>query len=89
MMPTGKSDCDEMTGECVEITEEMITVSAVEPLEPTVEITVYSEEDIEAEPTIETIENPEITQDNLERTEAQAVVESTPSEVVTTYMENK
>jgi hypothetical protein len=44
---------------------------------------------MEAEPTIETIENPEITQDNLERTEAQAVVESTPSEVVTTYMENK
>jgi hypothetical protein len=71
------------------IKEEVITVSAVEALEPTVEITVYSEDDMEAEPTIETIENPEITQDNLERTEAQAVVESTPSEVVTTYMENK
>jgi len=63
------------------IQEEVITVSAVEPLEPTVEITVYSEEDMEAEPTIETIENPEITQDNLERTEAQAVVDTTPSEV--------
>jgi hypothetical protein len=64
------------------IQEEVITVSAVEPLEPTVEITVYSEEDMEAEPTIETIENPDITQDNLERTEAQAVVDATPSEVV-------
>jgi len=64
------------------IQEEVITVSAVEPLEPTVEITVYSEDDMEAEPTIETIENPDITQDNLERTEAQAVVDATPSEVV-------
>jgi len=64
------------------IQEEVITVSAVEPLEPTVEVTTYSEEDMEAEPTIETIENPEITQDNLERTEAQAVVDATPSEVV-------
>jgi len=63
------------------IQEEVITVSAVEPLESTVEITVYSEEDMEAEPTVETIENPEITQDNLERTEAQAVVDTTPSEV--------
>lgn len=64
------------------VQEEVITVSAVEPLEPTVEITVYSEDDMEAEPTIETIENPEITQDNLERTEAQAVVDATPAEVV-------
>jgi hypothetical protein len=64
------------------IQEEVITVSAVEPLEPTVEITVYSEDDMEAEPTIETIENPEITQDNLERTEAQAVVDATPKAVI-------
>jgi hypothetical protein len=67
------------------IQEEVITVSAVEPLESTVEITVYSEEDMEAEPTVETIENPEITQDNLERTEAQAVVDATPKTVVTEF----
>ena len=67
------------------IKEEVITVSAVEALEPTVEITVYSEDDMEAEPTIETIENPEITQDNLERTEAQAVVDATPKTVVTEF----
>ncbi len=64
------------------IQEEVITVSAVEALEPTVEITVYSEDDMEAEPTVETIENPEITQDNLERTEAQAVVDATPKAVI-------
>ena len=67
------------------IKEEVITVSAVEPLEPTVEITVYSEDDMEAEPTVEIIENPEITQDNLERTEAQAVVDATPKTVVTEF----
>jgi len=80
MMPTGQSDCDEMTGECVEITEEMVTVSAIEPLEPTVEITVYSE-DIDAEPTIETVPNPEIVKDNEERVEAQAIVDATPQQV--------
>ncbi len=67
------------------IQEEVITVSAVEPLEPTVEITVYDEDDMEAEPTIETIENPEITQDNLERAEAQTVVDDTPQAVVDAY----
>jgi len=84
MMPTGKSDCDEMTGECVEITEEMITVSAVEPLEPTVEVTTFDDSDPTAEPTIETVPNPEIVKDNLERDEAQAIVDSTPIEVINT-----
>ena len=69
------------------VQEEVITVSAVEPLEPTVEITVYDEDDMEAEPTVETIENPEITQDNLERAEAQTVVDATPQAVVDAYNE--
>jgi len=67
------------------VQEEVVTVSAIEPLEPTVEVTVYDEDDMEAEPTVETIENPEITQDNLERAEAQAVVDDTPQAVVTAY----
>jgi hypothetical protein len=61
--------------------EEVIVVSSVDPLEPTIKITVYSEEDIDAEPTIKIIENPLITQDNLERLDAQAVVDVTPPEV--------
>ena len=68
-------------GEVTYVQEEVVVVSAVEPLEPTVEVTVYSD-DIEAEPTIETIENPEITQDNAQRAEAQAVVDSTPQPVI-------
>jgi len=36
---------------------------------------------VDAEPTIETIENPEITKDNEERAAAQAVVDVTPQAV--------
>jgi len=63
------------------VQEEVVTVSAVEALEPTVEVTVYSD-DIDAEPTVNTVENPEITQDNTQRAEAQAVVDSTPQAVI-------
>lgn len=61
----------------VEYAVEVIVQTAVEPLEPTVERIVYSD-DFEAEPTVETIENPLITADNLERAAAQAVVDATP-----------
>jgi len=67
-------------GEPTFIQEEVIVQTAIEPLEATVEVTTYSE-DIDAEPVTTIIENPEITQDNLERAEAQAVVDATPAEV--------
>jgi len=67
-------------GEPTFIQEEVIVQIAIEPLEATVEVTTYPD-DIDAEPVTETIENPLITQDNLERLEAQAVVDATPAEV--------
>ena len=67
-------------GEPTFIQEEVIVQTAIEPLEATVEVTTYSE-DIDAEPVTTTIENPEITQDNLERLEAQAVIDATPQEI--------
>ena len=67
-------------GNPVYVQEEVITVTAIEPVEATVERTVYGD-DPDAEPTVEVIENPLITQDNLERAEAQAVVDATPQEV--------
>jgi hypothetical protein len=70
------------------VQEEVVVVSAVDPLDATVEITVFNFDDFEAEPSINTIENPEITQDNLERTEAQGVVDTTPLEVIDHYTEN-
>jgi hypothetical protein len=64
------------------IQEEVVIISAIEPIEPTVEITVYSEDDSIAEPEpIITIDNPEITRDNLERAEAQVVIDATPQEI--------
>ena len=73
-------------GEPTFIQEEVIVQTAIEPLEATVEVTTYSE-DIDAEPVTTIIENPEITQDNLERAEAQAVVDATPAAVITKYKE--
>jgi len=73
-------------GEPTFIQEEVIVQTAIEPLEATVEVTTYSE-DIDAEPVTTIIENPEITQDNLERVEAQAVVDATPTAVITKYKE--
>jgi len=67
-------------GEPTFIQEEVIVQTAIEPLEATVEVTTYSE-DIDAEPVTTIIENPEITQDNLERAEAQAVIDATPQEI--------
>ena len=67
-------------GEPTFIQEEVIVQTAIEPLEATVEVTTYSE-DIDAELVTTIIENPEITQDNLERAEAQAVIDATPQEI--------
>ena len=82
MQPTGEQVFNEETMEMEDVMHEVIVQTAIEPLEPTVTRLVYSEDDPMAEPTEETIENPEITTDNAERAEAQAVVDGTPADVV-------
>ncbi len=67
-------------GNPVYVQQEVVVVTAIEPVEPTVEQTVYSDDPM-AEPTVETIENPLITQDKAERAAAQAVVDATPDAV--------
>jgi len=81
MQPTGEQVFNEETGEMEDVMHEVITVTAIEPVEPTVTRLVYSEDDPMAEPTEETIENPLITTDVAERTAAQAVVDATPQPV--------
>ena len=81
MQPTGEQVFNEETMEMEDVMMEVVTVTAIEPVEPTVEQTVYGD-DPEAEPTVETIENPLITKDNQERDEAQAVVAATPQAVI-------
>ena len=82
MQPTGEQVWDEDTMEMVDVMTDVITVTAVDPVEPTVTRMVYSEDDPMAEPVEETIENPLITTDVAERAEAQAVVDGTPAAVV-------
>ena len=82
MQPTGEQVWNEETMEMEDVMHEVITVTAIEPVEPTVTRMVYSEDDPMAEPTEETIENPLITTDVAERTAAQAVVDATPAAVV-------
>jgi len=79
--PTGEQVFDEDTMEMVDVMTDVITVTAIDPVEATVTRTVYSD-DIDAEATEETIENPLITVDVAERVDAQAVVDGTPAAVV-------
>ena len=73
---------NEETGELetVNITENVITQTAIEPLEATVEVTEYDEETMES--TTTTVPNPLIVKDEEERAAAQAVVDVTPQEVI-------
>ena len=79
--PTGEQVFDEDTMEMVDVMHDVITVTEVEAVEATVTRTVYSD-DMDAEPTAETIENPVITVDVAERADAQATVDGTPEAVV-------
>ena len=81
MQPTGEQVWNEETEEMEDVMMEVVTVTAVDPVEATVTRMVYSEDDPMADPTEETIENPLITTDVAERAEAQAVVDATPQPV--------
>jgi len=58
----------------------VITQTAIEPLEATVEVTEYDEETMES--TTTTVPNPLIVKDEEERAAAQAVIDATPQEVI-------
>ncbi len=85
MQPTGEQVFNEETMEMEDVMHEVVVQTAIEPVEATVERTVYNEDDPMAEPTVETIENPLITQDNAERADAQAVIDATPQPVIDAY----
>jgi hypothetical protein len=78
--PTGEQVYNEETFEMEDVMADVVVVTAIEPLEATVEVTVYGD-DPEAEPTVETVPNPLIVTDVEERTAAQAVIDETPTEV--------
>ena len=78
--PTGEQVWDEDAMEMVDVMHDVVTVTAIEPVEATVTRWVYPD-DMDAEPTEETIENPLITTDVAERAAAQATVDATPQAV--------
>ena len=85
--PTGEQVYNEETFEMEDVMADVVTQTAIEPLEATVEVTVYGD-DPEAEPTVETVPNPLIVADDAERAEAQTVIDSTPTPVKT-YVEEQ
>ena len=66
--------------ETVNITQNVITQTAIEPLEETVEVTEFNPETMES--TTSTVRNPLIVKDEQERAIAQSVVDATPQPVI-------
>ena len=66
--------------ETVNITQNVVTQTAIEPLEETVEVTEFNPETMES--TTSTVRNPLIVKDEEERASAQAVVNATPQPVI-------
>ena len=77
--PTGEQVSDEETETMVDVMVDVVTVTAIEPVEATIEVVSY--DDDSGEETTSTIENPLITTDVAERADAQAVVDATPQPV--------
>ena len=80
-LPTGEQVYNEETFEMEDVMADVVTQTSIEPLEATVEVTVYGD-DPEAEPTVETVPNPLIVQDEAERAQAQSIVDNASDDVV-------
>ena len=78
--PTGEQVWDEATGEMVDVMADVVTVTAIEPLEATIEQLVYADDPM-VEPTLEVVPNPLIVTDTAERVAAQLVIDNTPEEI--------
>lgn len=66
--------------ETVNITQNVITQTAIEPLKEFIEVTTFDPETMES--VIETVRNPAIVRDEQEREVATAVVDAAPQEVI-------
>jgi len=65
-----------------DVMADVVTVTAIDALDATVEIITYDENEVA---TTSTVENPLITADVAERAEAQVIVDATPQSVIDTY----
>ena len=80
--PTGEQIWNEETDEMDDVMADVVTVTAIDALDTTVEIITHDENEVA---TTTTVENPLITADVAERAEAQAIVDATPQSVIDTY----
>ena len=80
---TGEQVWNEETNEMDDVMADAVTVTAIDALDATVEVTTY-DFDTDTSST-ETVTNPLIATDVSERTDAQAIVDATPSAVVDAY----
>ena len=73
---------NEETGEIetVNVTENVVIQTAIEPLEENIEVTTTDPETLEV--TTESVRNPLIVKDEEERAAAQAIVDATPQSVI-------
>ena len=69
--------------ETVNITQNVITQTEIEPIEEFIEVTEFNSETMES--VTETVRNPLIVRDEEERTAAQAVVDATPQAVIDAF----
>ena len=80
---TGEQVRNEGTMEMDDVMSDVVTVTAIDALGATVEVTTY---DIDTDTSsTETVTNPLIVTDVSERTEAQAIVDATPQAVIDAY----
>jgi len=79
---TGEQVWNEETEEMDDVMADVVTVTAIDALDATVEIITYDENEVA---TTSTVENPLITADVAERAEAQVIVDATPQSVIDTY----
>ena len=76
---TGEQVFNEETGEMDDVMADMVTVTAIDPVDATVEETTY---DMETDTSsTATVANPVIVKDNEERAAAQAIIDATPGPV--------
>tara|TARA_B110000208_G_scaffold172636_1_gene215798 strand:+ start:8 stop:529 length:522 start_codon:yes stop_codon:yes gene_type:complete len=79
---TGEQVWNEETDEMDDVMADAVTVTAIDALDATVEITTYDENEVA---TTSTVSNPLITADVSERATAQAIVDATSQAVIDTH----
>ena len=81
-LPTGEQVFNEETYEMDDVMADVVTVTAIDALDATVEVVT---QEMGEDPVTTTVTNPLIVTDVSERTDAQAIVDATPSAVVDAY----